>query len=242
MIFEWYTAPGGSKKRAKKFYRLYFKSGEELPLEKVIRKIKALAWRERDRNMRAKFLAAAKRLQVRLESEPSDRCPAGDLLREFDPYGANFTWVVPEYLEVCLSAVPETADAQGEQAWPAGARYAFAQALWSQNGLDEDTTNDAVGMVASALVFLGEQLDSPILLEMAIVAAIRAHHGDPEDPAPLRVLARAYNKLGDTASEARVVEQLREVEFEEESESESRIEAFTEKFQSLLGLEGEAET
>lgn len=240
MIFEWYTGSDKRKRRAKEFHELYFRSREELPRETIIRRIEQLAEQERDRNMRAKFLVAAERLRLRLGSEAPDRVSPEDLLREFDPYAANFPWVAREYLEVCLSAVAEMREGQKKDAWLLGTGQAFAQALWSQSGLDEDTANDAVGMVANALVLLGEELHSAVLLQMAVVAAIRAHHGDPEDPAPLRVLARAYNKLGDTASEARVLELLREVEFGDESELESRIEVSTEKFRSLLGLEGEA--
>lgn len=241
MIFEWYTGWQKSKKKAKKFYELYFRSREKLPVETLIRQIEALAQRERDRNMRAKFLVAARRLRLKRADEASNSPPAEELLKEFDPYGANFPWVIPEYLDACFSAVAEKGGGHGQEAWASKAPYAFAEVLWSNTGVDEDTYNDAVTMLASALLHLGEKFDSPVLFQMAVVAATRAHHGDPEEPAPLRVLARAYKRLGDIVSETRVLEQLRQVDFEDESESQSRMQAFTERFASLLGLNGERE-
>lgn len=243
MIFEWYTGSQKSSKKAKQFYKLFFRLREQLPLETLIRRIERLAKRERDRNVRAKFLAAARSLRLRLGDRASHSYPAEKLLKEFDPYAANFPWVIGEYLDTCLSAVAESAkDHEREEVGLSNAPHALAQVLWSDVGLDEDTSNDAVGMLASALLHLGEEFDSPVLLRMAVVAAIRAHHGDPEDPAALWVLARAYKRLGDTVSEARVLDQLRQVEFEAEGESQSRIQAFTERFESLLGLGGEPDS
>lgn len=235
MIFEWYTGSDKTKKRAKTFFRLYYQSRERSTTQALARQIEKLAKRERDCNMRAKFLAAGRRLQPNESDERSTTVSREEILKEFDLYAANFPHVVREYLDTCLRAVASCSHGERVQ-WLSSAPLAFAQVLWSDSGLDGDTADDAVCMIAEMLLALAEDFNSPILLEMAVMAALRAHHGDPEDPAPLRVLAWAYNKRGDVGSATRISDQLQQVEFRDESEEESRITASVEKFRSLLGL------
>lgn len=233
MIFEWYTGSDKTKKRVKTFFRLYYHSRERSTTQALVRQIEKLAKRERDRNMRAKFLTIARSVQEGHESKSGGR---SQLITEFDPYAGNFPWVVPQYLEACRAAQNTVPTQDEKEGLLRAAPYAFAQALWSDSRSDADSFAISLGTIADALTYLGENLGSTLLFEMACIAAIRAHHVDTEEPAPLRILAAAYRGLGDKASETRALDQLKEVEFRDEGECESRITASVEKFRSLLGL------
>lgn len=235
MIYEWYTGSDPSKEIAREFEKVCFRSREKLTPQEIIHRIEELAKREQDANMRAKFLTAAARVRLQNPGKTSPGPPMREVVKLYDPLAANFPWVVTDYLEACLWAAIEVGEAEGEKALPAVGPYALAIALWHQGRLDQTTACWAMGVVAESLLELGKQLQSRVLLEMSVAAAIRAHHWDSEDTRMLEVLAEAHKLLGDLGSEARVLRELRELEPQRKTTAIGQIK---DSFRTILRLFG----
>lgn len=236
MIYEWYTGSDRTKGIAREFEKVFFRLRNKLPVEEIIRRIKELAQREQDANMRAKFLTAAARLHLQHPEKVEQGLSMGEVVKLYDPLAANFPWVVTDYLEACLWASMEAGQTGDEQARLAATPYVLALALWQQGRLDQTTAIWAIRMVAESLLELGRKFGSRTLLEMAVVAAVRAHHWDPDEPATLEVLAEAHGLLGDIGAERRVFDELCELDPRKKSQAKGLLRESLENMLTLFGL------
>lgn len=239
MIYQWYTGSDETKSIAKEFEKVYFRSRGRLSTESIIRKIEELAQAEQDPNMRAKFLTAAARLRRESTGTSSSGMPMRELVKLYDPLAPNFPWVVSDYLEACLWAAIEAVGAEGDDAWLAAGPYFLALAVWYPGRLDHTVATWAIGGLAAVLLELGKKYQSRVLLELAVAAGIRAHHGDSEDARVLEVLAEAHRLLGDVGAEARVLRDLRELDPQAAAKAPS---ALSESFRTFLRLFGFSKT
>lgn len=240
MIYEWYTGSDGSKQIAREFEKVYFRSRGKLTPEAIISRIEELAKSEGDVNMRAKFLTAAARLRLQQPGATGRGPSMTEVVELYDPLAANFPWVVTDYLEACLWAAIETGKSEGDNAWLSVAHYVFPLALWHQGRLDRTTTTWAVRAVAESFLELGKRFSSRVLLEMAVVAAIRAHHWDPDEPATLELLVEAYKLLGNRGAEARIFRDLCELEPKRKAKAQGVLRKSIETMLLIFGLRKES--
>lgn len=195
MIFEWYSGSDTSGEIPSRVARFEAKRMVPPPDEEVAF-YSDLLQIETDPNWQAAWLTRLAIAQISGDNETAAAAAFEKALGLFDPLAGNFKDVGREYCDA-LYGLTRYHPCSQEDNWEPIVRWGFALLCNYQNGdLLSWQLTSGLRSLALALIVVGRKMDNRLLNEMAVSAAIAAHHRDPDEPIDLEDIAVASAFLG----------------------------------------------
>ncbi len=195
MIYEWYSGsdktgavPGALAELDRQF--------DQLPIEERLRRLQGVLEREADPNWRG-YLRFRIALDLKAAGRTEDaRAALQESIAEFEPLAGNIRDVMPQYTGALHRMVLDhlEIDRDNETVFEYAGTVA---ANMSDSLLDSFGMSLSYGYLARALSRIGHDHKLVPCYRLALAFAIRAHHGEPDDPIFLETLLYCYFNVRD---------------------------------------------
>ena len=208
MVFEWYSGSDTTLEVPRRLMELD-RRHDELSADERLAELESLSGLEGDPNWRAHIRARIGFEHYLADETEQSRIAFTQALSQFDLAAGNFHDVVADYGHVLYKLLQQSLGTDQDELV---IRYGTSILIWFED-LDLGTSALEIVLQALAVSFsrLADRDEQPLLRDLGLACAIRAHHIASDDPGILKCLTYAYYSLGDLPNSRRAFEMFEQV-------------------------------